>query len=159
MAALGFVSFEPTNAAFRAFLSMHAALDADSDPEGLAREAADVYVRLVGQMRSAVEEIHALRRTHTPVPARKIWELGDLVFQLKDRLAEQGLEMDGMYEHLTRELGVKRKWLEKVIIFRRYLSDVSAVPESLNWGRCEKGTARIARALSNGTMSKQQRWI
>jgi len=154
---LGFVSFEPANGAFRAFLSIHAALDGDSDPEDLAREAGAVYERLVGQMRSAVEQIDVLRRTHTPIPARKVWQLGDLVFRLTGELAERGLELDGVYEHLTRDLGVKRKWLEKVIILRRYIDNVSVIPKSMNWGQFDKGTGRTARALRNGTVPKQER--
>ena len=155
---LGFVSFEPANGAFQAFLSIHTALNGDSDPEDLAREAGAVYERLVGQMRSAVEEIDALRRTHTLVSARRVWQLGDLVFRLTRELADLDLELDGVYEHLTRDLGVKRKWLEKVIILRRYIDNVSVIPERLNWGRCEKGTAKIARALRNGTVSKKGPW-
>ena len=152
---LGFVSFEPSNGAFRGFLSIHTALEADSDPEALAREAAAVYQGLVGRMGLAVKEIDALRRARTPVPARKVWQLGDLVFRLTGELAELGLELDGVYMHLTRDLGVKRKWLEKVIILRRYIDDVSVIPESLNWGRCEKGTARIAVALTRGAAPKR----
>jgi len=37
-------------------------------------------------------------------------------------------------------LGVKKKWLEKAIIFRRYVDDKNAIPKNLNWGKCEKGT-------------------
>ena len=148
--SLGFVSFEPDNGGFRAFLSVGAALDSESDPEDLARQAAAVYARLLGKMRSAVEEIDALRRTRTPVSARRVWQLGDLVFRLTRGLAELDLELDGVYEHLSRDLNVKRKWLEKVIILRRYIEDVSLIPESLNWGRVEKGTARAARRISEG---------
>ena len=155
---LGFVSFEPSRGTFRGFLSIHTALEGDSDPEALARDAAAVYQRLVGQMRSAVTEINALRSARRHIPARTVWQLGDLVFRLRGELAELGLELDGLYGHLTRDLGVKRKWLEKVVILRRYIDDLSVIPESLNWGRLEKGTARIAQGLANATVSNGEPW-
>jgi len=148
IATSSFVSFEPANGAFRAFLSIHAALDGDTDPEELAQEAVAVYERQIRQMRAAVDQIDALRTTRRLVSARRVWQVGDLVFQLTRELADLHLELDGVYEHLTRDLGVKRKWLEKAVILRRYVDDVSLIPESLNWGRIEKGTARAARRIS-----------
>ena len=101
-------------------------------------------------MRSVVREIEAYRRSHTPTPARKIWELGDAIFKLNEELERVSLQIDGLYEHLVRDLTVKRKWLEKVIIFRRHLPDDNLIPESLNWGRCEKGTRKVAERLRVG---------
>lgn len=147
---LGFVSFEPTNGEFQAFLSIDAAFSGDHDPQTLVREATEVYERVIDRMRLVVGEIKALRRTRTPIPARKVWQVGDLVFRLRDELATVGLQVDGVYDHLARDLAVKRKWLEKVIILRRYIEDIAIIPKELNWGRCEKGTARIARRLSDG---------
>jgi len=147
---LSFVSFEPYDGAFRAFLSIHTALGADPNPEDLAQDAAAIYQSFIEQMRSAIERINDLRRTHTPVPARRVWQLGDLVFRLKSELGELGLELDGVYEHLTRDLSVKRKWLEKVVILRRYVDEVSRIPERLNWGRVEKGTAKASRRINDG---------
>ena len=148
-----FVSFEPANGAFRAFLSMDAALDGDTDPQDLAREAVAVYQRQVGHLRAAVHQIDALRKTRRRVSARKVWQVGDLVFRLTRELADLELELDGLYDHLTRDVGVKRKWLEKAVILRRYVDDVSLIPQSLNWGRIEKGTARAARRIGQGHIS------
>jgi len=67
-----------------------------------------------------------------------------------DALAELSLEIDDVYKHLVRDLGAKRKWLEKAIIFRRYLPTQDLIPQSLNWGRCEKGTRRVAERLRDG---------
>jgi hypothetical protein len=146
---LCFVSFEPATGAFRAYLSIHTAVAVDQDPEDLAQEAAAIYQCFIRQMRLTVKGINALRETRTPVPARKVWRLGDSVFQLVHELAELELQLDGVYDHLSRDLGVKRKWLEKVVILRRYIDDLSLIPESLNWGRLEKGTARIAKGIAN----------
>lgn len=147
---LGFVSFEPSDDGFRGFLAVEAAILGDCDPEALLRQATGVYQRVIADMRSLVGHIDGLRMARITVPARQVWKVGDLVFGLRDELTELGLEIDGVYDHLTRDLGVKRKWLEKAIILRRYIDDTTIIPSSLNWGRCEKGTARIAQRLTKG---------
>jgi hypothetical protein len=101
-------------------------------------------------MRIFIKEIQALRNNRKLLPAFKIWQLGNAIFELQHNLNKLFLQLDGLYDHLVRDLGVKRKWLEKVIIFRRYLPDENAIPQSLNWGRCEKGTRLVAEKLRKG---------
>ncbi|NWF78348.1 MAG: hypothetical protein HXY36_07170 [Chloroflexi bacterium] len=144
---LAFVSFEPSNEVFKAFLPMEEVLSADDDPELTLKEAAKVYEHSIVRMRSLVKEIQDFRDNRKLLPARKVWQLGDAIFELQYDLSKLSLQLDGLYDHLVRDLGVKRKWLEKVIIFRRYLPDENAIPHSLNWGRCEKGTRRAAQKL------------
>jgi len=147
---LAFVSFEPINGQYMGFLSIEAAISSDRDPEAVLREAANIYEGSIKRMRSILAEIEAARTNHKPIPARKIWQIGHAIFELRDDLRRLGLQLDGVYDHLTRDLGVKRKWLEKVVTLRRYIPDKSLIPESLNWGRCEKGTRRIAERLNKG---------
>jgi hypothetical protein len=144
---LAFVSFEPSNEMFRAFLPMEELVSGDDDPELKLKKAVKVYERSIGKMRNLVKEIQSFRSNRKLLPARKVWQLGDAIFELQHDLNELSLQLDGLYDHLVRDLGVKRKWLEKVIIFRRYLPDENAVPPSLNWGRCEKGTRQAAEKL------------
>jgi len=147
---LAFVSFEPGNGRFIGFLSMEAAVSSERDPEAVLREATKIYERSITRMRSILVEVQAARTNRKPIPARKIWQIGHAIFELRDELKRLGLQLDGVYDHLTRDLGVKRKWLEKVVTLRRYIPDESLIPESLNWGRCEKGTRRVAERLSKG---------
>ncbi|GAH38045.1 unnamed protein product [marine sediment metagenome] len=144
---LAFVSFEPSNEHFTAFLPMEELISSDNDPELMLRKAAEVYEHSIVKMRNLVKEIQDFRDNRKLLPARKVWQLGDAIFELQHDLNNLSLQLDGLYDHLARDLGVKRKWLEKVIIFRRYLPDENAVPQSLNWGRCEKGTRRVAENL------------
>jgi hypothetical protein len=144
---LAFVSFEPSDKQFRAFLPMEEFILGD-DPETMLRKAAEVYEHSIIKMRNHVKEIQNFRDTRKLLPARKIWQLGDAIFELQDNLSKLSLQLDGLYDHLVRDIGVKRKWLEKVIIFRRYLPHENAIPQSLNWGRCEKGTRRAAEKLA-----------
>jgi len=147
---LVFVAFEPENGQFVALLSIEGLLSSDRDPEAVLRKAAKLYERSTLRMKSLVAEIQAYRAERKLVPARKIWHLGDAIFELTSQLRELSLEIDRLYDHLVRDLDAKRKWLEKVIIFRRCLPDKELIPESLNWGRCEKGTRRVAERLRDG---------
>ena len=147
---LAFVAFEPRDGQFEAFLSMEGLLSGEGDPELVLQEAARLYETATGRMRSLLAEIEDHRAHRTLIPARKVWQVGDAVFELTEELASLALRLNGVYAHLVRDLGVKRKWLEKVVILRRYVPKENAIPESLSWGRCEKGTRRIAERLSKG---------
>lgn len=147
MDKLAFVSFEPRDGQFVAFLSMEELISGERDPESVLQEATKLYGRSITKMRFLIAEIQGFRDNHKLLPARKIWQLGDAIFKLREGLQSLSLQLDGLYDHLVRDLGIKRKWLEKVVIFRRYLPEEDAIPESLNWGRCEKGTRRVAERL------------
>ena len=150
--ALGFVWFEPHDGQFRAFLTMEDIITGREDPEVLLNQVAGLYEQAVKGMRSLVAEIQDMRTDRKLVPARKVWQVGDAIFILGKELEKFSLQVDGLYDHLVRDLGVKRKWLEKVVIFRRYLPEQEAIPDSLNWGRCEKGTRRIAEQIRGGML-------
>jgi len=147
---LTFVSFKPINKRFRAYLSIEEFILNDKDPELTIRKAVKIYENSIIEMRTFIKEIQEFRKNHKLLPAHKIWQLGNAIFKLQGNLSKLFLQLDGLYVHLVRDLGVKRKWLEKVIIFRRYLPDESSIPQSLNWGRCEKGTRRVAEKLRKG---------
>jgi hypothetical protein len=149
---LAFVSFKPDKEHFIAFFPMEQLLSSERDLESVLKEAANVYEYSLVRMTSAVKDIDSFRNERKLLPARKIWRLGNLIFELVEDLQRLSLQIDGIYEHLVRDLGVKRKWLEKVIIFRRYISDEKIIPQSMNWGRFEKGTRRKAEKLSTGVL-------
>lgn len=142
-----FISFSPSDGGFRAFMSLEGVMSDEIDLDHALPRAEEVYRAWISRMRPLVEEIRAARISHKLIPARTVWQLGNAIFQLTHDLVELRLQVDGLYDHLMRDLGVKRKWLEKVVIFRRYLPSEGLVPEGLNWGRCEKGTRRVAERL------------
>lgn len=147
---LSFVSFEPKGQGFIAFLSMEGLVSNGRNPELILQDAANLYRQSIMDMRLRIDELKVFRATRKKIPARKIWQIGNIIFELKYGLEKFSFEIDGLYSHLVRDLGVKRKWLEKVIIFRRYLLKEKLIPKSLNWGSCEKGTRRVAKRLCNG---------
>jgi len=147
---LMFVAFEPRNGGFKAFLSVEGLLSGEGDPELVLQEAARVYEASTERMRTLLAEIEGRRASRTLIPARKVWQLGDAIFELTEGLASLSLRLNGVYAHLVRDLGVKRKWLEKAVILRRYVAAQDIMPDSLSWGRLEKGTRRAAEKLSKG---------
>jgi hypothetical protein len=149
---LTFVAFEPRNGRFLALLSVEGLIFGEKDPDLILQDAAKIYGDSILKLRSLIREINAVRIARKNISARKIWEIGDVIFVLKDRLEKISLQIDNIYSHLVRELGVKRKWLEKVVTFRRYIPSKELIPKSLNWGRCEKGTRRVAERLRDGLL-------
>ncbi len=144
---LTFVSFDPRDRGFVASMPLEGLDSLNGDPEVLLREVGIVYEYYIGVMRSKTANLDSFRKCRIPIPAGQVWDLGDVIFALREDLRRSSFELDGLYRHLARDLGVKQKWLEKVVIFRRYLPSKEYIPDSLNWGRCEKGTRRVAESL------------
>lgn len=145
-----FVSFEPTASGFQASFSLEEAFKSNRDPAALAQKAEAVYGASIAKMLKLCHQLSLLRREKRRTPALLIWELGDAIFELRRELASLLLELDDVYAHLTRDLSVRRKWLEKVIIFRRYVRKRGVVPVEASWGTFEKGTRRKAEQLQAG---------
>lgn len=129
---------------------MDRVLNIETNPEVLTRKAAITYARAIRRMRKLMSRINTARAARKPIPARAVWEVGNMVFSLRDDLEKLSLQLNGVYSHLTRDIGVKRQWLEKAIILRRYLPNKILIPDNLNWGQCEKGTRRVAERLRRG---------
>ena len=153
---LHFVSFKPNNGGFTAFLPMEKVLSGQQDSESVMNRAARTYGESVREMRAIIAEVEDLRATRRRVPAKKMWQLGDTVFLLVGELKRLSLELDGAYEQLCRDLKVKRMWLEKVIIFRRYLPHQDAIPDSLNWGQCRDNPRHTAEMLRRGLLPHEE---
>jgi len=149
-----FVSFKNDNDKYNSYIDVDSFLSTGDDIELIMKKAASIYNNMIIKMKNKISEIDEYRRKRCPLPTRKIWELGDIIFKLVEDLNELNLQIDAIYNHLERDLNVKRKWLEKVIILRRYVPDKSMIPEYLNWGKCEKGTRRVAEQIKNGIIPK-----
>lgn len=145
-----FISFEPKERGFSAFLPMETAIERDGNLESELSKLTKIYEDSMDEMHFILKKIQEARINKKPVPAYQIWRLGNKIFLLTDKLESLSFQLDGLYNHLVRDLGVKRKWLEKVIIFRRYIPNEKAISRKLNWGVFEKGTRRKAEQLVNG---------
>ncbi|MFZ2148996.1 MAG: hypothetical protein WAV28_17435 [Sedimentisphaerales bacterium] len=145
---LAFVSFEPQGDGFQAFMSIEDFAQTTLDLEPQLKKASSLYDKYILRMRCTISEIRSIRKSGCLTPARKVWKIGDTIFGLTQQLAKLSFQIDGLYEHLVRDLDVKRKWLEKVVILRRYIPTKETIPESSNWGQFEKGTRKAAIRLT-----------
>lgn len=150
MIRTSFVTFEPGAGAFQASMSIDGLLSMDVDHERVLEEARRAYESSVTELQRLMLSINEQRQAGIRVPARDVWKVGDVVFKLTEDLRALALQLDDLYAHLTRDIGVKRKWLEKAIILRRYVPNKEAIPAQLNWGRIEKGTKRSAERIAQG---------
>lgn len=150
MSGLTFVAFTPREDGFTAAVPLEQLDGLGAHPELLLEKAGALYGKSVAEMRSCLSEMAAMKARRQPITAQKVWELGDAVFSLVGHLTDMSLEVDGLYEHLARDLGVKQKRLVTVITFRRHLLDKELIPASLNWAQCEKSARKVAENLSKG---------
>jgi len=144
---LSFISFEPSAERFKAYLALESLASSTANPEVLLEEASLLYGKSITRLRHLLSQVERIRNSGRVIPARKIWDIGNEIFKLTKDMAKLSVQIDDLYAHLLRDLQVNRKWLEKVITFRRYLPQKKYIPPSLNWGKCEKGTRRVAELL------------
>ena len=147
------VSFQPNDQEFIAHVSLESMILIEGNPEALLRRVSSKYSRAIQSMRKQLDEMNYIKKSRRVLPARKIWKFGDSIFSLKSDMEHMSFHINGLYDHLIRELGVKRMWLEKVIIFRRYIPNQKSIPRSLAWGKCSSSPRKTARAILNGGKS------
>ena len=149
MKKLAFVSFQPFGSSYESLVAVPD-LSLLENPEGTLRQASDQYCNSVTKMKSLAAHIDDQRRSYRSISARSIWRLGNEIIEMVEHFRQLSVQIDGLYDHLARDIGMKRKRLEKVVILRRYLPTEALIPDSLNWGTLEKGTRRKALLLLDG---------
>jgi len=106
-------------------------------------------LKSVQLMRKRLKEMDDMRQNRKVIPARNVWEFGNSIFSLREDMERMSFCINGLYDHLSRELGVKKMWLKKVVIFRRYIPEKKFIPPSLPWGRCSSSPRKVAKAILN----------
>lgn len=154
---LVFIAFEPRDGTFRGLLALEGLAVVKGDPEVLLRQATAEYAGLVRALRAMKAEIDSHRQLRTRLPARKVWRVGDAVLTFARHLESWSLRIDGLYDHVSRDVGLKRKWLEKALTLRRHLPDERLIPVTLNWGRLEKGTRKAAERLRRAQLANDRK--
>ena len=122
-------------------------LSEEEDLETNLNKASYLYEQFLIQATEILAKIDHHRLKRIVLPAKLIWQLGDIIFGFVGDLEKINFQIDNLYEHMRQEFSVKRKWLEKVIILRRYISDEKHIPDKLSWGYFEKGTRRKAEEI------------
>ena len=144
------VSFEPDNGEFLAHVPLGSSVLMDGDSELSLRKAGSQYSGSIQLMRSQLERMEEIRRSRKVIPARRMWEFGDSIFSLVETMERMSFHVNGLYDHLTRDLEVRRMWLQKVVVFRRYIPNQKSIPASVPWGRCSASPGKTAKAILEG---------
>jgi len=117
------------------------------------RAAADSYRASLGEIKQWQSDARALRQHRAPLPARKAWQLGDILRRMQARLAMHGCKLQSVYDHLERHAGLPPKRAAEFIALRKYIDDETMIPANLNWHRMVKtvkssSATIVARAQS-----------
>ncbi len=152
MSEFASVAFEPRGDGFIASVPLSQLYLLGEQPDAALQEACAAYSSSIAAMRQALAQIEQLKGSRIPIPALKMWELGDAAAQLSARLEQESLEVEGLNEHLARDLGINGKRMGTIITFRRHLPDQSLIPETLGWSQCEKQARKVAEELKAGQL-------
>lgn len=149
MGSLALIALEPRDEGFVSSVPISQLARLGDKPEVSLRVACDAYGRAIGAMREVLGDIDQLKSKRIPIPARKMWELGDAVVTLGVELEDCSMELDSINEHLVRDLGINAKRMGTIVTFRRHLPEKELIPESLGWSQCEKQARKVAEKLKS----------
>ena len=147
MGDLALITLEPRDEGFVASVPIAQLNRLGDQPDGSLKLACDAYGTAIAIMQEVLADIDQLKKKRTPIPARKMWELGDSVVTLGSQLEEGCMEVDGLNDHLVRDLGINGKRMGTIVTFRRHLPHRELIPESLGWSQCEKQARKVAEEL------------
>jgi hypothetical protein len=120
-----------------------AAVPLDYIREGIVTKEDDlikivkIYEKKINELSKILNQIEVTKSKKIPLTALEMWVLGDKIMSLIEEIKKRNFEIDGLYDHLIRDLGRKKDWLKKVIIFRRHLPNKNLIPENLSWSTCK----------------------
>ncbi len=149
MGNLAAVALEPRNEGFVASVPIAQLERLGDKPEVSLQIACDAYTRAVETMREVLADLDYYKSNRIRIPARKVWELGDAVFVLGAEMGGNFMEVDGLNDHLVRDLGINVKRMGTILTFRRNLPDKEVIPETLGWSQCEKQARKVAEELKS----------
>lgn len=143
---LDFVSFELREGEFIAFLPL-STVTSHRNLTQLLKSSSQRYAKAIARLKRLVAVIEAAKSGGRRIEAIQMWHLGDEVFKLVNALSRLSLQIDGLYEHLSRHVPISKSRVEKAVAFRRYLPDKSIIPHSFAWARCDKLPRQAAYRL------------
>ena len=144
------VAFKRRGADYRASAPLRDLALLRDDPAKTMRAATVKYRTALRDIRQWQQDVEALRRSKTALPAKKAWELGNIVHKLDEELAKHGCQLEDPYGHLERHAGLSPKWLAQYITFRRYVEAIDAIPDTLKWNSIMKSVRSAGEAIASG---------
>lgn len=146
------VEFRKHGNKFRGSVSIGDLALLPNDPAETMNIVTAIYQDALAEMKRWHEDANALRNSKTPMPVRKVWELGDILHRLNAALAEQGCRIENLYDHLERHAGIPSKRASSFVTLRRYVDDAEMIPNGLQWNKIIKTVKATSQAIAAGTL-------
>ena len=147
------VAFKKRDSTYQASVPMSDLALLSNDPAETMRAVTAIYRQALSEIRQWQLDTKSVRRSKTPLSARKAWELGDIVYRLETNLAQHSCKLGNVYDHLTRHTKTPG-WLGTFVTFRRYVKDMEAIPGNLKWNSIAKKAKTAGQAITAGTLTE-----
>lgn len=118
--------------------------------ESELKAVAKIYKNQIIAIKKIIENLESDKSKKITLTASKMWKLGDKIFELIEMIGKKNFEIDNLYEHLIIDLGRKKDWLKKAIIFRKNLPDEKLIPNGLKWHHCKDRPKISAEMILRG---------
>ena len=86
---------------------------------------------------------------------KDVWSLGNKIRSFTNRLKKDGFYLNGLYEHLVRDLQVSRDLLKRTVIFRSYFLNRSLIPSNMVWREMRDTPRKNAEELKKRLLNKK----
>ena len=146
---LAALEFKKHGGAYRGSVLLDELALLPDDPATTMRAVTLIYQTALSEIRQWQKETQAMRRSKTPLTARRAWQLGDIICRLEADLEQHSCRLNGLYDHLARHAGTSA-WLGSFRTFRRYVNDPEAIPENLKWNIISKRSKAAGQAIAAG---------
>jgi len=140
------VEFKKIRGAYRGSVQLRDLSQLRGDPADTLRAVAGIYRESLGEIKRWQKEARALKE-RAPLPARKAWQLGDILHRLQSRMAAHGCKLQSVYDHLERHAGLQPRRAAEFIAFRKHIDDETVIPRDLTWSRMVKQVKSSSAAM------------
>ena len=147
------VSFAPEGQKFIAHFPLESLSLIGKHPEKVGEKMSSKYESAVRIMGKELKKMEDMKKKREIISARMMWRFGGKIFSLVDDMEKSSFYVNGLYDHLTRDLGVKKMWLEKVVMFRRHIPNQKFIPPSISWSKCYHSPRIAAKRILDGNIS------
>jgi len=148
------VSFHMKDGEYIAAVPLHYIRIGSITREKELKMIANLYRKKIKEIKKVIDYLEITKSSKKIFKAIDMWGLGDKILSLVEAVNKKHFIIDGLYDHLVRDLGRKKDWLRKAIIFRRNLPKKELIPLSLNWSLCKDAPRRSAEFISQGNFDK-----
>ncbi len=142
---------------FTGSISLHDFMENGTGRNNLSnqtRKAGANYERFIKECKLIIDRVKR-GDSINQASLKDMWSLGNKIRRLTHILGKDGFYLNGLYEHLIRDLQVSRDLLEKVIIFRSYFSDRSLLLDNMVWREVRDAVRTNAEKLEETLLHKK----